>query len=1244
MQRIRIKKAPKLGDQVDYSFYDNRAKNAGGVGSVQESETKNTMGPVPREEASIEVERGEVVVGDTNNDGFLELFTFTGKPHSKGGTPVDVPPGSFIYSNTRKLRIKDAEVLDKMFGLKVKKGGYTPAEIAKNYQINQYVDDLKSADTDNITKRSADKMLQNNVQKLGVLALIQESMKGFPDGIPAIAESAALALGMDPAMMQPQQEMQGPPQPEGQPMDPQMQQAPMKMGGLKKYQKAGQVGDKFYINGQENGIKERYKGFFGDEWVKLNQPIKMIDEDDNETTMDEMTVDDFNKLTSMGSINMGWMDNAIAPSRFTNIDNLSWWNQDRSIFDTGRGNKANKLTFSTEPNQPQENTPAQLLSGYEYNVGNKRYRVLDSNVYSSYGSENGDRRAVRVQQIKDNDQNFSSFFDTKFGQELIPLSQYQAMVGLALSDPAAAPGTNPAKEGILNPGAGAVNPNAGNPQTPPAQGGQSDTRSLEDKALAMGWGSVDEYKNSGWKANEPVRNQLLQNAQAMGWGDDIIGYKNSGWVRNPAAAQQVAPAQRSSAPRQSTPARPASSGKIPSPQRQRLTADDFEFGGSMPYYMTTFEYGGAYAKDGLPIHQTKGPVQEEAIGPGKKPGTYKYKQPNGDIYLRQEGTGKVLGIQHTDGSISTYYNDRVERNDKAGKLIGVDVPEASQAWNDLDWKGEYMDDAAQFEKIWADPKSAKLQDAMYEEFKKIAAVSPNSKELLAMSKEDALKYLLEGNRQNAKIQSAYQGNDEFLKSSYWDKANVNNYTDAQGNQVSGKNLYYNQTAKKLGLNPLTEVQGQAFQAMYQAAQRMARQPEYMEQFKDFDINPVGLNDQQTMGEAVSPVEGWYGNTTAGQLTRLKEKPPEPPEKIPEPGKKLAYYCVESQDGSRAVQSVEYADGQEPVAPTGTKVTKYDNPEAAEANCGKDVQPLEQAPPKKGPWWAQDILNFTAALTDDVDKARPVRRNVDLLTTEWNNVNDDAAVASAQSQQKMMGDMAANSVDGNTALASMYGVSGDMFDKLAQTIGNTNNVNAQTGTQAGQFNVGIENQERMLNQQLNRQNDVDIAVADQNYENANRKIKQNRLAAFTNGLTNYARKLQQEEVITPQVFVDPITFHTSFSGKGRDVFGPDVYQNSFGYGRGTSRNSGSNQAQNSNMAINTYDKAYTDLLPKYGEQRAHELAKMEADRVSKMMLTGAGGSGYGNSIYPDYGNNEWATGGAVITPDELFYRLLNAKNK
>ena len=193
MQKIRIKKTPKAGDQRDFSLVQRQAHYISD-GVPSENPVKNTMGAVPEEKANIEVEDRETVVGDVNRDGFLEHMTFVGKRHSEGGIPVNIPEGSFIFSDTKKLKIKDKEALKTMFGLPYKKGGYTPAEIAKRYQINNFINDLKNPETDEISKRSASKMLQNNMEKLGILALMQESIKGFPYGVPQIAESVMVGL------------------------------------------------------------------------------------------------------------------------------------------------------------------------------------------------------------------------------------------------------------------------------------------------------------------------------------------------------------------------------------------------------------------------------------------------------------------------------------------------------------------------------------------------------------------------------------------------------------------------------------------------------------------------------------------------------------------------------------------------------------------------------------------------------------------------------------------------------------------------------------------------------------------------------------------------------------------------------------------------------------------------------------------------------------------------------------------
>lgn len=435
--KVRIKKTPRTGDQRDYSLTTHRPwspSNTEGPDAV-----RNTIGAVPRNQANIEAEGGETILGDINNDGNIEHMTITGKRHTQGGVPLNVPPGSFIFSDTKRMKIKDQEVLD-YFGMGKKKGGYTPAEIAKRYQLNEFMKKVNDPSADSFTRRTAERMLNNNMQKLAELAAYQEGMKGkespavsqqmLPDGGQQFNESAQPQMDpsmMDPAMLEQLMMMQG--------QGADMEELEMAYGGfIEQMQTGGRVGDRFYINNQQNKVSKRYKGFFGDEWIVFEKPIKVYDEDGNVDELEELTVEDFNKLTK-GKLAVGYNDNAITPNKYTDINNLGWWGQDRSITDIGRGVKPTTLNFSTKPTNakydafgnsvtPQAN---HLRKGFEYTVGNKRYKVIDPNVYSTYGSNNGNRAAVRVQQISDPDRNIGSYMDTKFGEELIYLDDFNKM-------------------------------------------------------------------------------------------------------------------------------------------------------------------------------------------------------------------------------------------------------------------------------------------------------------------------------------------------------------------------------------------------------------------------------------------------------------------------------------------------------------------------------------------------------------------------------------------------------------------------------------------------------------------------------------------------------------------------------------------------------------------------------------------------------------------------------------------------
>lgn len=164
---------------------------------------KYTLQPVPEDEATLEAERGEVAV-ISDDTGLPTSFKIAGQRHSSGGTKLNLPPNSFIFSRDNSMKIKDPKILS-MFNMAVKKSGYSPAEIAKKYDINNFRKVLADKTTDKIQRDSAESMIRNYNEKLAQLALLQESKKGFPTGIPTIAMPYMTTSGLDPAELFQQQ-------------------------------------------------------------------------------------------------------------------------------------------------------------------------------------------------------------------------------------------------------------------------------------------------------------------------------------------------------------------------------------------------------------------------------------------------------------------------------------------------------------------------------------------------------------------------------------------------------------------------------------------------------------------------------------------------------------------------------------------------------------------------------------------------------------------------------------------------------------------------------------------------------------------------------------------------------------------------------------------------------------------------------------------------------------------------------
>jgi murein DD-endopeptidase MepM/ murein hydrolase activator NlpD len=150
----------------------------------------------------LEAEGGETILRPDGTH-----MNITGRRHSEGGEKLNkeqAPEGSFIFSDTKKMRIKDPAVL-KHFGKT--SGNPTPAEIAKQYDVNKYMGILQDPNTDVLSKNTARRMIDTYQKKLAELSLVQEQMKGFPQGIPEVAKSVVSAAagpmqGMAPSNSQ----------------------------------------------------------------------------------------------------------------------------------------------------------------------------------------------------------------------------------------------------------------------------------------------------------------------------------------------------------------------------------------------------------------------------------------------------------------------------------------------------------------------------------------------------------------------------------------------------------------------------------------------------------------------------------------------------------------------------------------------------------------------------------------------------------------------------------------------------------------------------------------------------------------------------------------------------------------------------------------------------------------------------------------------------------------------------------
>lgn len=158
------------------------------------------LGGVPRTKANLEAERGETALTDLDNDGVHELYTIGGERHHSGGTPLNLPEQSFIFSDTSKMKFDKKELAE--LGLESKKK-QTPAWASKKFQLNDFIRNQAEEHSDHITDKTSELMLEKNKLQLSKVAFMQEAKKDFMDEegnitVPLAAYPFLISKGINP--------------------------------------------------------------------------------------------------------------------------------------------------------------------------------------------------------------------------------------------------------------------------------------------------------------------------------------------------------------------------------------------------------------------------------------------------------------------------------------------------------------------------------------------------------------------------------------------------------------------------------------------------------------------------------------------------------------------------------------------------------------------------------------------------------------------------------------------------------------------------------------------------------------------------------------------------------------------------------------------------------------------------------------------------------------------------------------
>lgn len=846
MKKVRITKAA-MGKEVknQVPYIDNTAApnyDNGDIGSDKAIDVNTTLKPVPRKKANLEAEKGETAVTDLNRDGLPEFYKIGGKPHSKGGTPLNLPDNSFIFSNSKDLVCKDPTMLSQ-FGKTPtkKKKKYTPAELSLQYNINHYRKILADPNSDKLQITTAEAMIKNYMDKLGALALLQESKKGFDNGVPEISKPYLQKIGLKtedivPPKQTPQmpQGMQQPPTPAQPPMGQFVTGGEPEVGFWLKTDvrsKDGSTG--IFGNNMEGTANLIQNSIFG-----ITDAINRNNE--GNAIQDEL----INKSVSAG----------FQPIAATNKGK---WGVNNRMFD------AEKQMY---PTQFKAYTSAEYGGQYKYDKGGPvKYidRIIDYELNHGKGDGEGLPldQAFKTEvtginftgdQVKDRQlvKDYIKTIDNKYKN--LPIDLRKRVVDFEINS------ENP--KASLMVAAGILSVDEKRKLYP---GGKLDNAAVDAlyeknkgklrRAFKQD-GFIDKFdaeKHRSYKATNGA--DVSYNAT---WGPRVDMWKDNysydSWTPEFA----------------NTPSTSQNDKEVKKNNNEIKLNNDEE--------VITNDNG-----QNIVVNKNTGEPTQPPIN--NKNST---ENPNFNTYTNS--SNKPTGVQNIpkydeNGRLVVKWDVDAPGYDKSKVQVG-DYVKHDGRWfrqtekvfaaydgpdiNELDPKlnGEYGDMREAYGRL---VQKFNTDETLRKEFisgfnNEINNLKPGGNitqasidKLKGLSDQEKIDYFLHGNKHHMMI-AANMGDVKNLKNvGQWDKGSKGS---------DGIPLNYKAAIGKVGLNPLSVDQTIGMQSGYHVIQKMKDNPEFDEVLKDFSLPKTGVADDDGAGHKnISKIDGWEGNTSAGMM-------------------------------------------------------------------------------------------------------------------------------------------------------------------------------------------------------------------------------------------------------------------------------------------------------------------------------------------------------------------------------------------